>query len=195
MKIFVLSRRSLITGALMVLLCAAVVVLTAMLVPKIAAASAQNRQVPIYRVDRGDKTVSLSFDAAWGNEDTPTLISILNRYKVKATFFVVGQWVDKYPESVKQLSAAGEEVMNHSNTHPHMPTLSREEMLRQISACDEKIEKITGQKPILFRPPYGDYNNALIETLRESGHYAIQWDVETLDTDIIIYAYSVPIGR
>jgi peptidoglycan/xylan/chitin deacetylase (PgdA/CDA1 family) len=94
---------------------------------------------------------------------------------------VVGQWVDKYPESVKALSDAGNEVMNHSDTHPHMPTLSRDEMLKQITTCDEKIEKITGKKPILFRPPYGDYNNTLIETLESSGHYPIQWTVDSLD--------------
>lgn len=117
----------------------------------------------------------------WGNEDTKTLIDILNKYKVHATFFVVGGWVDKYPESVKALSDAGNEVMNHSTTHPHMPTLSREEMLKQIDTCDDKIEKVTGKRPILFRAPFGDYNNTLVETLTESKHYCIQWDVDSLD--------------
>jgi Predicted xylanase/chitin deacetylase len=118
----------------------------------------------------------------WGNEDTQTLIDILNRYKVHATFFVVGQWVDKYPESVKALAENGNEVMNHSSTHPHMPKLSAGDMQKEITACDEKIEKITGVRPILFRPPFGDYNNTLIETLEASKHYCIQWDVESIDT-------------
>ena len=117
----------------------------------------------------------------WGNEDTQTLIDILKRHKVNATFFVVGQWVDKYPESVKALSAAGNEVMNHSSTHPHMPKLSREDMLKEISSCDEKVEKVTGKRPILFRAPFGDYDNALVETLTASNHYCIQWDVDSLD--------------
>lgn len=181
MKIIVLNKRSLFTGLLIVCLCIALIISMAALVPKIAAAASQNRQIPIYNVDRSDKMISISFDAGWGNEDTTTLIGILNRYNVKATFFVIGSWVDKYPESVKQLSDAGEEVMNHSNTHPHMPTLSREDMLKELSACDEKIQKITGVKPVLFRPPYGDYNNALVETVKESGHYTIQWDVDSLD--------------
>ena len=64
--------------------------------------SAAKRVLPIYSVQRDDRVVSLSFDAAWGNEDTQMLIDILNKYNVHATFFVVGEWVDKYPESVKR---------------------------------------------------------------------------------------------
>ena len=120
----------------------------------------------------------------WGNEDTQQLIDILKRYKVNATFFVVGQWVDKYPESVKALSDAGNEVMNHSSTHPHMTKIPREDMLKQITGCDDKIEKITGKRPILFRPPYGDYNNSVVETVEDSKHYCIQWSVELLETRI-----------
>lgn len=168
-------------GVAVCVLAIALIVTMANLIPHVVAAVAGKRELPIYSVDRTDKVVSVSFDAAWGNEDTQQLIDILSQHHVHATFFVVGQWVDKYPESVKALSDAGNEVMNHSDTHPHMPTLSREKMLAQITACDEKIEKITGKKPILFRPPYGDYNNALIETLQSSGHYAIQWDVDSLD--------------
>ena len=69
--------------------------------PAIVGASAAARKLPIYCVKRDNKCVSLTFDAAWGNEDTQELIDILSRYGVKATFFLVGQWVDKYPESVK----------------------------------------------------------------------------------------------
>lgn len=118
----------------------------------------------------------------WGNEDTEELINIMKKYNVKTTFFVVGGWVDKYPESVKQLFDAGHEIMNHSNTHPHMTQISKEEMIKEAEACDEKIQKITNVKPILFRAPYGDYNNEVVGTMRETGHYTIQWDVETNDT-------------
>ena len=145
-------------------------------------ASASARDLPIYSVERPNKVVSLTFDAAWGNEDTQTLIDILARYNVRATFFVVGQWVDKYPESVRALAAAGHEVMNHSDSHPHMTQLSRDRMLAEVAACDDKIEAVTGVRPILFRPPYGDYNDSVVAALRESGHYTIQWDVDTLHT-------------
>ena len=144
--------------------------------------SGKQRDLPIYCVDRGEeKVASLSFDAAWGNEDTQQLIDILGKYNVKATFFVVGDWVDKFPESVKALSDAGHEVMNHSDTHPHMTKLSKEKMKKELTNCNNKIESVTGKKPILFRAPYGDYNNDVIAAMRECGCYTIQWDVDSLD--------------
>lgn len=146
-----------------------------------AATNASNRQLPIYRVDRKDNLASISFDAAWGNEDTQQIIDILAKYDVKATFFVVGEWVDKYPKSVLALHNAGHEIMNHSDTHPHMTQLSADDMIKQVEDCSSKIEKITGVKPNLFRPPYGDYNDSVISTLKNAGYYTIQWDVDSLD--------------
>ena len=179
MKIWILSKNN---GILILTLF--ILVTAALLVGKNTAVSVNgsSRELPIYCVDKGDeKIISISFDAAWGNEDTSQLIDIIAKYDVKATFFVVGDWVDKYPESVKQLSDAGHEVMNHSNKHPHMPELSQEKMRAEITECNNKIEAITGVKPILFRAPYGDYNNETIKTIRECGCYPIQWDVDSID--------------
>lgn len=145
-----------------------------------------NRLLPIYCVETDKKQIAISFDAAWGNDDTQDLIDILAEYDVPATFFVVGAWVDKYPESVKALHDAGHQIQNHSNTHPHMPQLSREQMKDEIESCNKKIEAITGVCPTLLRPPYGDYDNALIETMDSLGMKTIQWDVETLATKVIV---------
>ncbi|MEE1049911.1 MAG: polysaccharide deacetylase family protein, partial [Clostridia bacterium] len=82
---------------------------------------------------------------------------------------------------VKALSDAGHEIMNHSNTHPHMTKLSKEKMKEELTECNNKIEAVTGVKPTLFRAPYGDYNNEVIQTIRECGCYTIQWDVDSLD--------------
>lgn len=181
MKVVVLKKRTLIIAAAAVCAAVAVIIIGLCGAAPTVKAIVGNKQTPIYRVARADKEISLSFDAAWGNEDTQTLIDILKKYHINATFFVVGGWVDKYPESVKALADAGNEVMNHSSTHPHMSSLSRQQMLDEINACDDKIEKVTGKRPVLFRPPYGDYNNALIEVLKSVDHYAIQWDVDSLD--------------
>lgn len=149
---------------------------------KVISVSNQKRDLPIYCVDRGDeKIVALSFDAAWGNEDTHQLIEIMDKYNVKTTFFVVGSWVDNFPESVKELSDAGHEIMNHSNTHPHMTQISKEKMKEEIIECNKKIENITGVTPTLHRAPYGDYNNDVVQTVRESGCFTVQWDVDSLD--------------
>lgn len=181
MKVFIIHKRSIIAVALVI--CFTVVFIAAVtnLIPASSQASAQSKKLPIYSVEKSEKVCALSFDAAWGNEDTQKLIDILNDHKVNATFFVVGQWVDKYPESVKALADNGNEVMNHSSTHPHMTKLSKTEMVEQITSCDEKIEQVTGQKPTLFRAPFGDYDNSVIEAVESINHYCIQWDVDSLD--------------
>lgn len=117
----------------------------------------------------------------WGNEDTQQLIDTLAKYGVKATFFVVGEWVDKYPESVKALFDAGHEVMSHSNTHAHFNKLSPQEIVEDLNACGDKIEKVTGVRPTLFRCPYGEYDDHVINAVRSMGIEPIQWDVDSLD--------------
>ena len=116
MKIFLVRKGHLMLAAGVLV---ALAIFCTVNLPAMVEASVVTRQLPIYCVDRGDNVISISFDAAWGNEDTQTLIDILARYGVKTTFFVVGEWVDKYPESVKALHDAGHEIMNHSNTHAH----------------------------------------------------------------------------
>ena len=129
-----------------------------------------------------EKRVALSFDAAWGNEDTQTLIDILSAHDVRATFFLVGQWVEKYPESVQALAAAGEEVMNHSETHPHLNALTTDEVQQEVNACSDRVEALTGARPTLFRCPYGEYDDHVIEAIRALGVTPIQWDVERSQT-------------
>ena len=149
--------------------------------PAIVGASATTRELPIYCVARDNKCVSLTFDAAWGNEDTEQLIEILGSYGVKATFFVVGEWVDKYPESVKALHDAGHEVMSHSDDHAHFSRLSESQIVENLNACNDKIEAVTGVRPTLFRCPYGEYDDHVIKTVNSIGMKAIQWDVDSLD--------------
>ncbi|MDO4749515.1 MAG: polysaccharide deacetylase family protein [Eubacteriales bacterium] len=149
--------------------------------PAVVGAAATTRALPIYCVARDDKAVSLTFDAAWGNEDTQELIDILGKYQVYATFFVVGEWVDKYPESVKALSEAGHEVMNHSDDHAHFSALSAAEIRANVDACNDKIEAVTGIRPNLFRCPYGEYDDHVVLALTDMGMHTIQWDVDSLD--------------
>ena len=179
MKFLILRRRT-----LTVLACALAAAAMFALVnaPAVAEASASSRQLPIYCVQRDQKMLSISFDAAWGNEDTQQLIDILGRYDVKATFFVVGEWVDKYPESVKALSDAGHEVMNHSNTHAHFSQLSTDEIIADVTACNDKIEAVTGVRPTLIRPPYGEYDDHVITAIRSMDMEPIQWDVDVSQT-------------
>ena len=138
-------------------------------------------KLPIYCVSTEEKKVALTFDAAWGADDTDLLISELQQYGARATFFVVGEWVDKYPDEVKKLAEAGNDVMNHSATHPYMTSLSAAQMSEQLRVCNEKIAAVTGKTPTLFRCPYGDYNDQVIEAVESAGMQSIQWDVDSLD--------------
>ena len=165
-------------GAGVLALLAIVLLVTA---PETVSAATASKQLPIYCVKSEDKKVCLTFDAAWGNEDTQKLIDILDDYGVHATFFVVGSWAEKYPESVKALHDAGNEVMSHSDTHAHMTQLSRDEIIADINSSRDKIEAVTGGRPILFRSPYGDYDDKVIETVSSMGMYTIQWDVDTIE--------------
>jgi len=89
--------------------------------------------------------------------------------------------VDKYPESVKALSEAGHEVMNHSDDHAHFSKLSADRIILNIETCNDKIESVTGIRPTLFRPPYGEYDDNVISTISSMKMQTIQWDVDSLD--------------
>ena len=140
-----------------------------------------SRELPIYSVETEEKQAALSFDAAWGNEDTQELLTILDQYDVKATFFMTGQWISKYPDDVKAILDAGHDLGNHSNSHPNMSDLSTAEMKEEIMTTHEKVKELTGYEMTLFRPPYGDYNDAVVNAVKECGYYCIQWDVDSLD--------------
>lgn len=150
-------------------------------VSEAVATASTERVIPIYSVDKKDKVCSISFDAAWGNEQTDDLLDTLNEYEVKTTFFLVGDWVKKYPGSVKKIAENGHDIGNHSSTHAHMPALSADKMKAEITDCNEKVKKLTGKAPTLFRPPYGDYDNNVVNTVKSLNMYCVQWNIDSLD--------------
>ena len=142
---------------------------------------AVKRELPIYSVERDDRVISISFDASWGGDQTMRILDLLDEYNAKATFFLVGIWVDKYPELVKEIYDRGHEIGNHSDSHPHMTQISESKMRQELSGMSDKLEAITGERPTLFRPPYGDYNNAVVTVSRAEGYECVQWSVDSLD--------------
>lgn len=143
--------------------------------------STATKELPIYYVDTDKKQVALSFDAAWGNEDTQKILDILKEYNLHVTFFMTGGWVEAYPDDVKAICEAGHDLGNHSENHKNMSQLSNSEIQDELNKVTDKVEKITGVKMQLFRPPYGDYDNHVITNAKECGYYAIQWNVDSLD--------------
>ena len=138
------------------------------------------RELPIYCVNRDDK-ISISFDAAWGGDKTLGILDLLDEYNIKTTFFLVDIWTQKYPELVKEIVARGHEIGNHSTSHPQMSKLNETQIAKELNTQADNVLAIAGVRPVLFRPPYGDYNNRVITTARAQGFVPIQWSVDSLD--------------
>ncbi|MBQ7066721.1 MAG: polysaccharide deacetylase family protein [Lachnospiraceae bacterium] len=143
--------------------------------------SVDGRELPIYCVETEEKKVALSFDAAWGNEDTTAILDILKKHDIHVTFFMTGGWVDSYPDDVKAILAAGHDLGNHSENHKNMSQLSNEQCQDELMQVHNKVKELTGYEMFLFRPPYGDYDNHVITNAKACGYYTIQWDVDSLD--------------
>jgi peptidoglycan/xylan/chitin deacetylase (PgdA/CDA1 family) len=146
-----------------------------------AAVAKTGRLLPIYCVETDKPQIAISFDAAWGADDTDQLLEILADNDVKATFFMCGYWVDKYPDEVKKIAEDGHDLGNHSATHPHMSQLNCQEIAEELTATGEKVKELTGVDMDLFRAPFGEYTNDVISTAEDCGYYTIQWDVDSLD--------------
>ncbi len=143
--------------------------------------SVDGRELPIYCVETQEKKIAISFDAAWGNEDTAKILNILQKNNVRATFFMTGGWVESYPDDVKAILAAGHDLGNHSENHKNMSQLSDAEKKEELMKVHQKVQELTGYEMFLFRPPYGDYDNAVVNVAKDCGYYTIQWDVDSLD--------------
>lgn len=146
------------------------------------------RLLPIYSVEREEKLVSISFDCAWGVDYTDKILEALRFGNVKATWFMVEFWAEKYPEYVKKIDGAGHEIGTHSATHSYMSKQTADEIRLELKTSSQAITDVTGKEVELFRPPYGDYNDRLVKTASEEGYYCIQWDVDSLDWRDLSYS-------
>lgn len=174
------ARRVVAGLALALLLIVAGVYLLPPVVTEVSARLAE-RKVPIYKVARADKKLSISLDATWGADQTDRLLDILDAHGVKTTFFLAGYWVEEFPEYVKKIVERGHEVGNHSYQHPHLNTLTKEQIRRDLQRNHELLRSLTGHDTFLFRPPFGEYSNKVIEAAQELGYYTIQWSIDSLD--------------
>lgn len=180
MVIAVVKRRSLL--AVLAVAVAVVIVTVAGVGGSAAVAVRKNsKRLPVYSVETAENVVALSFDAAWGAEKTDRLIEILQREEAKATFFLVGMWVEKHPDKLEKIHESGYEIGTHSNTHPDMTKIAANKVKLELETSSKLIEDTIGVRPKFFRPPFGAYNDTLINTAEELGLMTIQWDVDSLD--------------
>lgn len=180
LKEIYIQQKNIILSMGLLLLCIAAFFFLA---PQVISTSSNvsGRNLPIYCVETNEPKVALSFDAAWGNEDTSEILAILKKHDVRVTFFMTGGWVKNYPEDVKTILGAGHDLGNHSENHKNMSQLSSAECKEEIMTVHDRVKELTGYDMFLFRPPYGDYDNDVITTTEACGYYPIQWDVDSLD--------------
>lgn len=168
-----------IMGVMSILL--AVVMMLGLVAGKYVSSAYISRKLPIYSVQTDEKKIAITFDAAWTNQDTQQLIEILKKHNAKATLFIVGDWAEKFPESVKAFHDAGHTIANHSDTHKAFSKCSREEIREEIVNCNKKLEAITGEKVTLLRAPSGDYTDQSLEVANGLEIFTIQWNIDSLD--------------
>lgn len=177
MKIFVLTRKTLT-------LAAALLFVAAFSLPSLfqsVETSVSTKELPIYSVECPDKKIAVTFDSAWNDDDIDKIITVLKEQSCPSTFFVTGDWAERFPESLKKLYSAGHEIASHSYNHTLYSTLSKNEIIADMDKCDSIIESVIGTIPTLVRAPSGDYTNNAVLAAKETNRYMIQWDVDSLD--------------
>ncbi|HHY10484.1 MAG TPA: polysaccharide deacetylase family protein [Firmicutes bacterium] len=149
--------------------------------PLLVTVTSRGRLIPIYSVKTDAKKIAISFDATWGTDLTDEILAILREHDITTTFFLAGYWIDKYPDYVNKIAAAGHEIGNHSYSHPHFNSLSEAGIAYELQKTENMIQDLTGQRTNLFRPPFGEYSNKVISQAASLGYYTIQWSVDSLD--------------
>lgn len=122
--------------------------------------------------------VALTFDDGPHSKNTDDILNILSKYNAYATFFMLGSNAEKYPDVVKRVFDAGNEIGIHTWSHKELTKLSSDEIKKEVDNTASKIEKITGKRPTLVRPPYGSINENVKNTIDNP---LILWNVDSLD--------------
>lgn len=147
----------------------------------IQTSSGTQKLVPIYNVQTNEKKVAFTMNCAWNADDIDSILKTLDENNTKITFFMVGDWIRKYPDEVKKIAEKGHEIASHSNTHPHVNNLTYEKNIEEIEKSNDEIEKITGTRTNIYRTPYGEYNDTVLKAAKDKQYYTIQWSKDTLD--------------
>jgi probable sporulation protein (polysaccharide deacetylase family) len=136
---------------------------------------------PIYRGHPDKTMVSFLINVAWGNEYLPSMLEVLDKHEVKATFFLEGRWAKENPALVKTIKEAGHEIGNHSYSHPDMARITTDQIRKQIGSTNDVIKEITGAAPVWFAPPSGSFRQDVITVADEFKMETVLWSVDTID--------------
>lgn len=127
------------------------------------------------------KVVALTFDHSWGNTFTPSILDTLQKNNIKATFFIMGPWAQKYPEVAKRIAADGHEIASHGYRHQNYGDMTKEWVKEDIEKSHALIKEITGVDAKLIRPPNGHYSKQSLKVAEDLGYQTIIWSIDSLD--------------
>ncbi|WP_409340927.1 polysaccharide deacetylase family protein [Paenibacillus sp. MBLB4367] len=136
---------------------------------------------PVYKGNPKKPMVSLMINVAWGNEFIPSMIDILNKENVHATFFFDGSWLKKNIPLAKEIGSHGHELSNHAYSHKNMSRLGRQAATEEITKTEALLEKELGVKNKLFAPPSGDFNAQTVQIAHELKLRTVLWTLDTVD--------------
>lgn len=157
-------------------------VITAAAMILMTAHSANCTIIPVASGSCSSPVVALTFDDGPHIWKTPLLLDILDDLDIRATFFIVGRQAVQFPEILSEIIARGHGVANHSWSHKNMPLLDPDQIFDEIAFCSQAVETITGVRPRFFRPPGGNWNEAVVSIAVELGLTTILWSVNAYDT-------------
>lgn len=181
MRVYFLEYSRILRKALLVLTVLFALVLLYKMVQYNLLAPATSRYEPIYQGNAGAKKIALTVNVVWGEEFLPKMLDILKKNDVRVTFNLGGQWAEKFPELTRDIARAGHEIGNHGYSHPHPTYLNKNNNAEQIIKTEKIIFDLTGRKTSLFAPPYGEYNETVLQAAGEKGYQTILWSIDTID--------------
>lgn len=158
-----------------------IAMLSGLLQPLLATTQLTKVPPPIFQGNPSRPQVAFACNVFWGEEYLPDILKTLDNNNIHITFFIGGSWANKYPEILKDLANRGHELGNHTYSHPHPNTLSKEKNKEQITKTEELVNKLTGIKTNLYAPPYGEYNNTVLLAAQELQYTTIMWSIDTVD--------------
>lgn len=178
-KIF-LIRRKYVTALALVLAMAAIFYIINH--PQLTGDRGGGRALPIYSVQREDRAMSLTFNAA-GPEDfhTAEVLESLNTHGVRATFFVTADWVAHHQQLAARMVLGGHELMTLGDDHRPLRQQSTAELQAHVRACSDAIQEVTGTPPTIFRALYGQYDDRMVASVRALGMHTVQWSIDSGD--------------
>lgn len=136
---------------------------------------------PIYQGNPGKKNVAVTVNVDWGEEHLPGMLDLFKKNGVKATFFVSGRWAGEHPQLVQEIARCGHEIGNHGFSHPHVNDLSLPENIEEIRKTQDVIAGLTQKRTRYFAPPYGEFNEVVLDAAAKTEHKVILWTVDTID--------------